>query len=183
MEALIMQGENVSSILCTSTMDTISKECEKETYKYRNEVDIPKLGFVDDLIDINSFGKETKELNEYTNHEINKRKLQCHGDKCHRMHVGKERKCESVYIDSWRKEKEIVDGKVVLKDKHEGKVLIDSVNEQVYLGEILASDASNKKNVESKVAKGKGIVNEIILILKNIHFGSYYFQALKLMRE
>ena len=42
-EDLIMQGESISSILCTSSMDKMSQESDKETYKYRNEVKIPKL--------------------------------------------------------------------------------------------------------------------------------------------
>ena len=64
-----------------------------------NKVDIPKLGYVDDLIDIQTCGENTKAMNEYTNDEINKRKLQFHGDKMHRMHVGKEKVCESIHIE------------------------------------------------------------------------------------
>ena len=150
MEKLIMQGENVSSILCTSSMDTMSKECDKEPYKYRDEVDIPSLGFVDDLVDVQRCGNETKELNDYTNGGIIKIKLQCNTNKCHRKHVGKDRKCKSLFIESWKKEKENVDGKSVLKDKHEGQSVIDTVKEQIYLGKDLSSDASNENNVEMK---------------------------------
>ena len=45
-ENIIMQGETVSSILCTSSLDTISKESPVETLKYRDKVEIPKLGYV-----------------------------------------------------------------------------------------------------------------------------------------
>ena len=61
---LIMQGETLSSILCTSSVDKISKDCDIESFKYRNKVVIPKMGFVDDLLDINKCGKETKQMNE-----------------------------------------------------------------------------------------------------------------------
>ena len=48
---IVMQGESLSSILCTTSMDTMSKEYEGEHFKYRSELTIPKLGFVDDLAD------------------------------------------------------------------------------------------------------------------------------------
>ena len=182
-EELVMQGESISSILCTSSMDKISQECKKEPYKYRNEVEIPKLGFVDDMIDVQVCGEKSKELNEYTNEEINKRRLQCHRDKCHRMNIGKEKECQSLFIESWMEENTYVDGKVVLNDIHEGKTSINTTDEQLYLGEILASNGSNEKNIQAKIAKGKGVINEIIFILNNAHFGSYHFQAFMLMRD
>ena len=62
----IMQGEMVSSILCTTTVDKISKDCPLEHLKYRKKVEIPELGFVDDLCDVNKCGKETREKNADT---------------------------------------------------------------------------------------------------------------------
>ena len=52
----IMQGENFSSTLCTSTLDLVSKECPLKPYKYRNIVEIPKVGFLDDILDITYCG-------------------------------------------------------------------------------------------------------------------------------
>ena len=93
---IIMQGETFSSIMCTSTMDRISQECTLKPYKYREAVDIPKLGFVDDLVDIQPCGKETEEMNIFTNNQMNNRKLQCCIDKCHRMHIGKYETCHDI---------------------------------------------------------------------------------------
>ena len=76
-KSIVMQGETLSSILCTCTIDTISNECDIENYKYRDSVGVPKLGFVDDLVDIQPCGDETKNMNNYTDLEISKRKLQC----------------------------------------------------------------------------------------------------------
>ena len=78
-----------------------------------------------------------------------------------------------------------MEGKTAFNEKHKGQSAIDTVKEQihVYLGENLSSDASNKNNVEMKLSKGKGVINEIIFILNNIHLGSFYFQTLKLLRE
>ena len=75
-EDLIMQGETISSILCTNSMDVMSKNCKIQPHKYKKEVDVPKMGFVDDILDINKCGKETVIMNEYTRDQINKRKLQ-----------------------------------------------------------------------------------------------------------
>ena len=82
-----MQGESISSVLCTSTIDKVSKDSPLDAFKYKDEVDIPKLGFVEDLLDINKCGKETKDMTVFTNSEINKRRLQVCGDKCVRMHI------------------------------------------------------------------------------------------------
>ena len=43
-EDIVMQGEAVSCIMCTSSMDMISKECKEVKYNYRKELEIPKLG-------------------------------------------------------------------------------------------------------------------------------------------
>ena len=60
---IIMQGENFSSILCTSTMDIMDKECPIPAYKFRDTVEIAKMGFEDDIADIQTCNTLTKELN------------------------------------------------------------------------------------------------------------------------
>ena len=90
-------------------MGQIEKDCELKPFLYKNEVEIPKMGFVDDTLDINKCGKEAKDMNKYTNNEINKRKLQLNQDKCKRIHVSKNKSirriCEDLHIDSWESEK------------------------------------------------------------------------------
>ena len=48
---------------------------------------IRKTRFVNDVADVNECGDKTKEINEYINDEINKRRMQLSVDKCVRMHV------------------------------------------------------------------------------------------------
>ena len=84
---VMMQGETISSIVCTSTIDKISRDCKLKSYEYKNSVKIPKQGFIDDVLNINKCGEETKKMNEYTNYLINKRKLQMSKDKCVHIHV------------------------------------------------------------------------------------------------
>ena len=50
-------------------MDTIPKQCELKPYKYRNEVEVPSLGFVDDLANIHECGESTRILHEYTKNQ------------------------------------------------------------------------------------------------------------------
>ena len=71
----LMQGGIFSAILCTSTMDKIAKDSKIKPLKYRESVDIPKLGYVEDIVDIAFCGEDSSEMNKFTNHEINKRKL------------------------------------------------------------------------------------------------------------
>ena len=68
---VIMQGESISSIICTTTVDKVSKDCKLKEYEYKNAVKIPKLGFVDNMIDITKCGSDTKRMNEYTIESMN----------------------------------------------------------------------------------------------------------------
>ena len=140
-----MQGETISCILCTSSWGTISKETYDDSIKYREKIDIPKLGYVDDTVDIQKCGKSTKDMNEKTSKEFNKRKLQLHGYKCHQMHIWKEQVCETLEIDNWTLKKRKENDKTTLVDTHEGKVAIDTVKSQTYLGECIQISGSNSE--------------------------------------
>ena len=141
---LIMQGETMLSILYTGTMAKLSDDSKTEPYKYRNEVEVPKLGFVDDIVDINKCGQQTKDMNDFTNNEINKRKLQCHQEKCHRLHVGKRKECETLMIDSWKVKQFKSNGKIEEKDVHEGKEIINTLDNKSYLGMSINDKGSNR---------------------------------------
>ena len=156
---IIMQGETLSSILCTNTMDRMSSDCHLEDYKYKNIVEIPKLGFVDDLVDIKKCGQQTREMNSYTNEEMNRRKLQLAPDKCKRMHIGKKQKCEDLHIDNWVIEKTEKEAIIQLNDVHRGKVPISTVSHQLYLGEVVSVDGTNKLNLDKRTSRGQGIHN------------------------
>ena len=184
----IMQGENVSSILCTNSIDKISKDCDLEKIEYREKKIIPKVGFVDDILDVAMCGKDTKKMNKYTTDEINKRKLQLNYDKCARMHIAPKHKaennineCEDVTIDLWSVEKDEYHKK--LFDKYHGKVKLKSVEEYTYLGDRVQMDGSNRLTINDRIAKGQGFVKDILFILENTYFGEHYFQALMLLRN
>ena len=52
-----------------------------------------------------------------------------------------------------------------------------------YLGDIIPRDGKNKLNIESRVAKGLGIVSQIMDTLKSTSFGEHYFEMAVALRE
>ena len=53
---------------------------------------------------------------------------------------------------------------------------MEEVSSDTYLGNIISRDGKNKLNIESRVAKGLGIVSQIMDILKSTSFGKHYFE-------
>ena len=105
---------------------TFNEEKEFITYKYRDEIDVPSLGFVDDLANINECGKDIKILHENTNNAVNERKLQFSESKCKVMDIGKScSPCEKLFIDKWSFKKHTNANHSIMKDVYEGKVPLE----------------------------------------------------------
>ena len=66
-------------------------------------------------------------------------------------------------------------------DKSIGKLKIKSSDHHTYLGDIIESDHSNRKNVLSRATKGKIVVRDILQIINGVYLGDHYFEALKLL--
>ena len=169
-------------------MDKMVKECHIEPIMYRNQVNIPKLGFVDDNLDVTKCGNHTQDMNNYTNSEINKRKLQLNVDKCVRMHVQKKggtiHKCKDLKIDCWGTKRVIdEDSNVCLEDEYKGKTNIKTVDSHLYLGNLISSTGSDQLTINERVSKGQAAVRDILHILEGTYFGDFYFEALKLLRN
>ena len=187
-ENIIMQGETLSGILCTSTMDKTAKDSKTKSLLYRGEVSVPRLGFVDDILDMNKCGNDIKEMHEETVAELNKRKLQVNRDKSVRMHVagtksGKESKCKDLHIDSWSLVTHKSGTNISMKDKYEGKLKVKTVKKYEYLGNIIEEDGSNKETINERVAKGLGVIRDVDQILEGCSFGDYFMEALTIMRD
>ena len=59
-------------------MDTIRKESlhkSLQPYKYKDEIEIPDLGFVDDVITVSESGFKTARLNSFMNAQFAMKKL------------------------------------------------------------------------------------------------------------
>ena len=180
----ILQGENFSSILCTSTLDVMSKECPIEPYKYKNSVNIPNMGFLDDIMNVTYCGFHTSRMNMYINEEISKRKLHFSYDKCKRMHIGKKTiKCKNIHVDKWKTICQETKMNYNQKDSYEGKLLIEDTTEHLYLGEVICPTLSNNANIALKISKCQGIKNDILFILNNTYYGDNFFDIVKLLRN
>ena len=57
------------------------------------------------------------------------------------------------------------------------------VTDDSYLGDIFLGDGKNAKTVKSRVAKGLGIITDIMSILDRVSLGQHYFQMCLLLRE
>ena len=58
-ERIVMQGEVTGPGQCSNMVDTFGKECLKESkllYKYKDEVGVPPLGMVDDVLTVSKWG-------------------------------------------------------------------------------------------------------------------------------
>ena len=105
------------------------------------------------------------------------------------MHVEKKNKtntkkeCKDLYIDEWKLETYKENEKLKQKDVHIGKVPIKTVAEHIYLGNVIEHDGSNRKNILAQIARGQAAIKDILQILNGAYFGSFYFEALNLLRE
>ena len=61
-----MQGETMAPLECSVQVDTFGKECidqGKMLYYYKEQVGIPPLSMVDDLLAINKCGVDSVKMN------------------------------------------------------------------------------------------------------------------------
>ena len=78
-------------------------------------------------------------------------------NKCNKIHVGKnEKECPELKV-------------------HNDEMSLSQ--QEKYLGDILSNTGDNKANIQSRRAKGFGIVSEILSILKEVPLGKYKIQA------
>ena len=164
----IMQGETLSSILCTNSVDKIGKDCEIKPCEYRMKAIIPQMSFVDDILDIKNCGKDTKQMNDYTTEQVNLRKLQLNKDKCARMHIKSknvtQNECESVVTDEWTVDKGKKGSRTVLQDRYKGKISIKTVTEYTYSGGKILPDSRNRLTI------GRDIKWKLLKIIKPVLF-------------
>ena len=114
------------------------------------------------------------------------KRLQYGTDKCHQLHVGKQKTfCPELYIDEWKLEKkdelqtEIDNLEDVLGNPHK----IDNVLDDKYLGDVLSVDGKNTKNIVAKVAKATGISKQVKNILDDMWVGPYYYEVAMILRN
>ena len=186
---IVLQGEVFGPLQCSVQVDTFGKEClseGKHLYQYRGCVGIPPLAMIDDLLSISECGVESVKSNAFLNSKTNIKKLQFGGDKCYKLHIGKKKHlCPELHVDSWKLQKENPNETGVrnLKDVFNGDFKMESKEAVKYLGDIIAADGTNLKNVENRKAKASGAVKQILSILDEICFGPFFFEIAMVLRN
>ena len=102
----ITQGKTFGPLCCSVQVDSFGKECLKEgklLYYYKEEVEVPPLAMVDDLVCISTCGINSVKMNAFINSKSNLKKLQFGLSKCHVMHVGTPKSyCPDLKLDEWK---------------------------------------------------------------------------------
>ena len=60
---------------------------------------------------------------------------------------------------------------------------MEMVESETYLRDIISRDGKNRLNIENRVAKGLGIVSQIMDLLKAVSFGVHYFEMAATLRQ
>ena len=187
---VVIQGDVFAPLLCSKQIDRFGKECleaNKYTYLYKGEVKIPPLAMVDDILAISECGFKSTMVNSFLNCKTSTKKLQFGGNKCKKMHIGKQLedfKCHPIFVGNWKEEdSNDITGEHVVNDIFLGKVEMEDTEEEKYLGDIISKDGRNLKNIKARVNKGKSIVKRILDILDSMPFGKLYFQVAILLRN
>ena len=172
MPEIVQQGGGWGPIECSVSIDKIGRDITKSgkpPFYYKNKVGVIPLAMVDDLLAIAPCGIESVKLNAVMNTKIELKKLKFHtldekgNSKCHKIHIGKSsRMCPKLKIH--------------------GTDMIEAKSD-VYLGDIITSDGSNKMNIENRINKGSGKIAEIMGLLQRLSLGNHHFHVALLLRE
>ena len=122
------------------------------THVHLNQVEVLPLAMVDDLVGIASCGHSSLALNTFINTQIELKKLKFHTpdekgkSKCNVMHIGNNTGiCPELPVHG---------------------TVMQNISHDKYLGDIVSLDGSNDQNISSRVAKGLGIVTQVMNMLE-----------------
>ena len=163
---IIMQGTVFGSIICTSVMDKLAQIFYQNPdliYKYKDKVDVPVLGMVDDVLSVTKCSSQTVASNATINAFMELNKLKLSAEKCSKIHVGK--KCDQCP-----------------KLKVHENEMKESQKEK-YLGDIISDKGTVKETIENRIAKAWSYVSEIGAILTEFPFGNKKIQVGLMLRE
>ena len=165
-ERIVTQGGVTGPLCCSVQTDAIGKrslETGEHLYMYKGTIGIPTLAMIDDLATVSECGINSVKDNSYVNAMIEQDKQSFNGKKCHQMHVGQSSPCCPI-LRAHTMEMEIV-------------------NEEKYIGDMVANDGKHSKNIALRRGKGIGISNEIIAILNSMYLGPHHFRIALVLRQ
>ena len=169
---IVTQGGTFGPLECSNSIDKIAQKCvrdEKNLFLYKKMVRIPPLGYIDDILSVANCGQDSLSLNTQLNTQIETKKLLFHTPdsqgktKCHFIHVGKKlQPCPRLQVHSTD---------------------IQEVNCDTYLGDKISNNGKHTETIKARVARGSGLINQIMSMLEKITLGKHYFEAALLLRE
>ena len=188
---VICQGDPWGSLECALQVDSFGKESLKQElhpYKYKEEVEIPALGVVDDIITISESGPKAAMMNSFINAKTALKKLHFGPDKCHVLHIGKDHKDflkVPHYVEGWKvsEAEDFHTGVTTVEESYDGEHLMSAEGVEKYLGQIISSDSTNTRNIEFIRNKGIGITNKIVHTLSAVSAGKYHFEMAVILRN
>ena len=162
-----MQGTVWADLICTSTMDKLGRQAYEDPnlmYKYRNNVFVPPLEMVDDVICASKCGSQVVSSNSAVTTFVKLKKLDLGEKKCARLHIGgkEAQNCPQIFVN--------------------GKPINESEKEK-YLGDYLTKYANPKATIQDRQQKGNGILSNIRAILEDIPLGKRRLEIGITLRE
>ena len=162
-----MQGTVWAGLICTSSMDKLAQQAYSDPtllYKYRNNVSIPPLKMVNDVICASKCGTQVVDSNTAVTSFVQLKKLQLSEKKCARLHVGQSKcdECPQILVNGQN---------------------IQESSQEKYLGDFLNNKANASTTLQDRKRKGNGILADIRAILEDIPLGNRRLETGLLLRE
>ena len=162
-----MQGTVLAPLKCSISIDKIANETSIELkddlYKYRECVTIPPLSMIDDILAISKCSINSVRLNAKLGAKIDNKLLRLGEKKCSVLHVGRDKeKCKDLLVNG---------------------LSMKTSDKEKYLGSIITSDGKPTQDIVDRHNRGIGVVNQILGLLKELHFGHFYFEMALLFRN
>ena len=183
----VLQGDIFGSLLAAVQVDTIAQEVEKAGvgYMYKEKLPVNILGLVDDMVGVTEAGHQAQVMNTILNIKSAEKGLQFGTNKCKYMKIG--RKTENVrnnaiYVDGWEEEYLVnnENQEVDLKEKYIGKIPIEEVEQQKYLGFMISSKGNNFVNIKAMERKSIGVIRTIMSKLEKLKLRQYFYECSKI---
>ena len=157
---IIMQGSVWGSLCCVVLMEKLGKMAYNRPdllYYYKGVVGTPPLQMVDDIMALQKCSIKSLKLNTTINTFIELEKLTLSGTKSKNIHIGKSSiQCHNLKVHNME-----------MKQSKREK----------YLGDLVDISGKIRPNIESRQAKGFGIVSNILAIINEIPLGHWRVEA------
>ena len=166
-ENIEMQGTVLAPLKCSLSIDRIGKfaleQMHPDLYKYKSCVTIPPLAMIDDILAVTECSVKSVKVNAMIDSKITNLHLEMGTKKCSQMHIGKNKdNCRPLHINHTQ---------------------MNTSSKEQYLGSIISNDGKIDQNIKDRQNKGTVVANHILSILKELHFGHFYFEMAVLFRN